>query len=85
MKVVGSWGRRMLSANIPNIFFMVSSKRVRVKLLSLPGYGEKQQLKNIPMRMNSQEEICLPVCPISPAKIDDFHLKYSILKGNAKT
>ena len=42
------------------IFLILPSRSLRVRLLSLPGYGEKQELKNTLIHMNSQEEICLP-------------------------
>jgi hypothetical protein len=57
---------------------MASSRRLGVRLLGLPGYGEKQQLKNTLMRVNNQEEICPLIAPLSPGEIDDFHLKSSI-------
>jgi hypothetical protein len=52
--------------------------------LDLRTHGEKQQLKNTLMGMNSQGEIWLPNCPIPPAQIDDFRLKYCSVKENAK-
>jgi hypothetical protein len=43
-----------------NSFSYFPPEGKRVKLLSLPGDGEKQQLKNTPVRVNNQEEIGLP-------------------------
>jgi len=45
------------------ILGMTSPRRVGVKFLSLSSYGEKQQLKNTLMGMNSQEKICLHQLP----------------------
>jgi hypothetical protein len=56
------------------LLLMTSSRRLEVCLLSLRGYEEKQQLKNTLMRMNSQEEICLPI-------FDDRTLKTYIGKA----
>ena len=36
---------------------ILPTRRLEVRVLSLPGYGEKQQFKGTLMRMNGQEEI----------------------------